>query len=228
MMIIFSRYWLYKILILFVFLSAGGVAMAGPGESINLPKPELKGVLPLETLLQHRRSIRSYQKVSLKLHELAQLLWSAQGRSGKEGLRTAPSAGALYPLRLFVVVGNVEELSPGLYEYMPEAHSLLKFFTGDLREALQKAAHDQSSIGHAAVVIVFTGIYQRTTWKYGARGVRYVHIEVGHAGQNLFLQAEALNCGTVVIGAFDDDEVREVLSLDSDVQPLMLMPVGRK
>ena len=202
--------------------------MAEPNEYIKLPNPELTGEQSVEMLLQQRRSVRSYQKSSLNLTEVGQLLWSAQGVSDAQGLRTAPSAGALYPLKLFVVVGDVNELSPGIYQYNPEEHSLLKTANGDLRKLLQKAALNQSCIGDAAVIVVFTAIYQRTTWKYGDRGVRYVHMEVGHAGQNLFLQAEALDLGTVVIGAFNDDEVRKVLRLDSDMQPLSLMPVGRK
>ena len=202
--------------------------MAESNEQIKLPNPELTGEQSVEMLLQQRRSVRSYQKSSLNLTEVGQLLWSAQGVSDAQGLRTAPSAGALYPLKLFVVVGDVNELSPGIYQYNPEEHSLLKTANGDLRKLLQKAALNQSSIGDAAIIFVFTAIYQRTTWKYGDRGVRYVHMEVGHAGQNLFLQAEALDLGTVVIGAFNDDEVRKVLRLDSDMQPLSLMPVGRK
>ena len=202
--------------------------MAEPNEYIKLPNPELSGEQSVEMLLQQRRSVRSYQKSSLNLTEVGQLLWSAQGVSDAQGLRTAPSAGALYPLKLFVVVGDVNELSPGIYQYNPEEHSLLKTANGDLRKLLQKAALNQSSIGDAAIIFVFTAIYQRTTWKYGDRGVRYVHMEVGHAGQNLFLQAEALDLGTVVVGAFNDDEVREVLNLDDDMQPLSLMPVGRK
>ena len=202
--------------------------MAEPEEPIKLPDPELTGEQSVESLLQQRRSVRSYQKLSLNLAEVGQLLWSAQGVSDAQGLRTAPSAGALYPLKLFVVVGDVNELSPGIYQYIPEQHSLLKTADGDLRKSLQEVALDQSCIGDAAVIFVFTAIYRRTTWKYGDRGVRYVHMEVGHAGQNLFLQAEALHLGTVVVGAFNDDEVREVLKLDSDIQPLSLMPVGRK
>ena len=202
--------------------------MAEPNKQIKLPKPELTGEHSIEMLLQQRRSVRSYQKSSLNLAEVGQLLWSAQGVSDAKGLRTAPSAGALYPLKLFVVVGDVNELSPGIYQYNPEEHSLLKTANGDLRKSLQKAALNQSCIVDAAIIFVFTANYQRTTWKYGKRGVRYVHMEVGHAGQNLFLQAEALHLGTVVVGAFDDDEVREVLNLDSNVQPLSLMPVGRK
>ena len=202
--------------------------MAEPNEPIKLPNPELTSEQSVEMLLQQRRSVRSYKKSSLNLTEVGQLLWSAQGVSDAQGLRTAPSAGALYPLKLFVVVGDVNELSPGIYQYNPEEHSLLKTANGDLRKLVQKAALNQSSIGDAAIIFVFTAIYQRTTWKYGDRGVRYVHMEVGHAGQNLFLQAEALDLGTVVVGAFDDDEVRKVLSLDSNIQPLSLMPVGRK
>ncbi len=202
--------------------------MAELNEQIKLPDPELTGEQSVELLLQQRRSVRSYKKLSLNLAEVGQLLWSAQGVSDKQGLRTSPSAGALYPLKLFVVVGDVNELSAGIYQYNPEEHSLLKTANGDLRKLLQKAALNQSCIGDAAIIFVFTAIYQRTTWKYGKRGVRYVHMEVGHAGQNLFLQAEALDLGTVVVGAFDDDEVREVLNLDSDIQPLSLMPVGRR
>lgn len=202
--------------------------MAELNEPVKLPKPDLTGEQSVELLLQQRRSVRSYQESSLNLAEVGQLLWSAQGVTGAQGLRTAPSAGALYPLQLFVVVGDVNDLSPGIYQYNPEQHSLLKTANGDLRKLLQKAAHDQSCISGAAIIFVFTAIYQRTTWKYGERGVRYVHMEVGHAGQNLFLQAQALHLGTVVVGAFDDDEVRKVLNLDGDMQPLSLMPVGRK
>lgn len=202
--------------------------MAESNERIKLPNPRTMGEQSVEMLLQQRRSVRTYQKSPLNLAEVGQLLWSAQGISDAQGLRTAPSAGALYPLKLFVVVGDVNELSSGIYQYNPEEHSLLKTASGDSRKSLQKAAFDQSCIGEAPIIIVFAAIYQRTTLKYGKRGVRYVHMEVGHAGQNLFLQAEGLGLGTVVVGAFDDDEVREVLNLDADVQPLSLMPVGRK
>ncbi len=202
--------------------------MAESDELIKLPEPELTGSRSVEQLMHQRRSVRTYQKAALDLAEVGQLLWSAQGVSDVRGLRTAPSAGALYPLKLFVVVGDVNDLSAGIYQYDPKEHSLLKTTNGDLRKPLQKAALGQSCVGDAAVIFVFTAIYQRTTWKYGKRGVRYVHMEVGHAGQNLFLQAEALQLGTLVVGAFDDDEVSEVLKLDSDTQPLSLMPVGRK
>ena len=202
--------------------------MAESNEHIRLPNPVLEGEHSVEMLLLQRRSMRSYKKSALNLAEVGQLLWSAQGVTNTQGLRTAPSAGALYPLKLFVVVGDVNELSPGIYQYNPKDHSLLKTANGDLRKSLQKAALDQTCVGDAAIIFVFTAIYQRTIWKYGKRGVRYVHMEVGHAGQNLFLQAEGLGLGTVVVGAFDDDEVREALNLDTDVQPLSLMPVGRK
>lgn len=225
---ILTRCWSGKVLVLCVCFTAWGSVMAEQNEPVKLPKPDLTGEQSVELLLQQRRSVRSYQKSSLNLAEVGQLLWSAQGVTSAQGLRTAPSAGALYPLKLFVVVGEVNDLPPGIYQYNPEQHSLLKTANGDSRKLLQKAALDQSCISDAAIIFVFTAIYQRTTWKYGERGVRYVHMEVGHAGQNLFLQAQALRLGTVVVGAFDDDEVRKVLNLDGDMQPLSLMPVGRK
>lgn len=218
----------YKLLVLLVFFTAAGVVMAESYENIKLPDPEFSTEQSFEKLLQQRRSVRTYLQSSLNLADVGQLLWSAQGITNTQDFRTTPSAGALYPLTLYVVAGNVSELSPGLYQYHPENHSLLKTIDGDLRLLLQKAALDQSSIGDAAITIVITAIYQRTSWKYGKRGVRYVHMEAGHAGQNLFLQAEGLGLGTVVVGAFDDEKVREALRLDSKIQPLSLMPVGRK
>ena len=218
----------YKLFALLVCYTIAGTVMAESNEHIKLPQPELTGEHSVETLLQQRRSVRTYKNLSLNLAEVGQLLWSAQGVTDAQGFRTAPSAGALFPLKLYVVAGNVNELSAGLYQYNPEKHSLQKTITGDLRNLLQKAALGQPCIGDAAIIIVLAAIYQRTTWKYEKRGVRYVHMEAGHAGQNLFLQAEGLGLGTVVVGAFDDDKVREVLNLDNDIQPLSLMPVGRK
>ena len=227
-MVILTRCWICKVLVLCICFTAWGSVMAELNKPVKLPDPELTGNQSVELLLHQRRSVRSYQKLPLNLAEVGQLLWSAQGVSDTQGLRTAPSAGALYPLKLFVVVGDVNDLSPGIYRYKPDEHSLLKTANGDLRKSLQKAALDQSCIGDAAIIFVFTANYQRTTWKYGERGVRYVHMEVGHAGQNLFLQAQALSLGTVVVGAFDDEEVKKVLNLDADMQPLSLLPVGRK
>ena len=195
---------------------------------IALPEPETSGETPLETLLQQRRSVREYGEAALELAAIGQLLWAAQGITDPQGLRTAPSAGALYPLELYVVAGNVEGLTPGVYHYQPDRHALQQTSTGDQRRLLAHAAHGQSWVRTAAAVLVITAVYERTTGKYADRGIRYVHMEVGHAAQNLFLQAEALGLAAVVVGAFEDDAVATALDLATDEQPLMLLPVGSK
>jgi len=202
--------------------------MAQPSENVALPEPSVTGSNTLEQLLAQRRSIRDYHTATLKLAEIGQLLWAAQGITHLQGLRTAPSAGALYPLELYVVTGRIEGLAQGVYHYEPRHHQLMKTSDGDLRDALTRAASSQGWIKPAPAIIVFTADYERTTRKYGKRGIRYVHIEVGHAAQNLFLQSESLGLATVVVGAFNDDEVARVLRLPADMQPLLLMPVGRK
>ena len=202
--------------------------MAAQGEYISLPPTTVAtDGQPLERLLQQRRSVRTFGKAPLGLAELGQLLWAAQGISHPQGLRTAPSAGALYPLELYVVAGEVEGLPPAVYRYLPEGHRLVETAPGDRRQALARAALNQSWLRDAAVVVVFTAIYARTTRKYGERGVRYVHMEVGHAAQNLLLQAKAQALGSVVVGAFRDAEVSKMLGLPADTQPLSLVPVGR-
>lgn len=203
--------------------------MAQPSDNVALPIPSVTGSTAIEQLLAQRRSIRDYQSTALELAEIGQLLWAAQGITQQvQGLRTAPSAGALYPLELYVVTGCIEGLAQGVYHYDPSQHQLLKTGDGDLRKALTRAALSQGWINQASAVIVFTADYERTTRKYGKRGERYVHIEVGHAAQNLFLQSESLGLATVVVGAFNDDEVARVLRLPADLQPQLLMPIGRK
>ena len=202
--------------------------MAQPSENVALPEPSVTGSTSLEQLLVQRRSIRDYQTTALELAEIGQLLWAAQGITHLHGLRTAPSAGALYPLELYVVAGHIEGLAQGVYHYDPGHHQLMKTSDADLREALTRAALSQEWIKHASAVIVFTADYARTTRKYGKRGKRYVHIEAGHAAQNLFLQSESLGLATVVVGAYNDDEVARVLQLPAEIKPLLLMPVGRK
>jgi SagB-type dehydrogenase family enzyme len=202
--------------------------MAQAGEIVVLPQPSGTGSTSLEQLLAQRRSIRDYQTSALELADIGQLLWAAQGITHTQGLRAAPSAGALYPLELYVVTGHVEGLAQGVYHYDPGHHQLLKTSEADLRDALTRAALSQNWIKQASAIIVFTADYKRTTRKYGKRGKRYVHIEAGHAAQNLFLQSGSLGLATVVVGAFNDNEVASVLRLPADLQPLLLMPVGRK
>lgn len=202
--------------------------MAHTSESINLPKPSFDGETSLERLLAERRSIRDYPDTILQLTEIGQLLWAAQGITHSQGLRTAPSAGALYPLELYIVTGRVEGLAKGIYHYNYKRHQLEKIDGDDRCDALAQAALSQTSIQKAAAVIIFTADYDRTTRKYGKRGVRYVHMEVGHAAQNVFLQSGSLGLATVVVGAFNDDKVARVLQLPAELKPLLLMPVGRK
>ena len=194
--------------------------------TVQLPKPSADGDLSLESAIRERRSIRKFSSRSLSLADVAQLLWAAQGVTARDGRRTAPSAGALYPLELYIVVGSVDSLPTGVYRYLPGKHRLRQITGGDLRGPLAKAALDQSWVRRAPTVLVITGVYERSAKKYGQRARRYTHIEVGHTAQNVYLQAVGLELGTVVVGAFDDAGVREALNLPPDHAPLALMPIG--
>lgn len=170
----------------------------------QLPRPTLDGTRPVERALHERRSVREYTGASLTLAELAQLLWAAQGVTTPDGLRTAPSAGALYPLEVSVAVGEVDGLPGGVYRYEPPGHALALVAAGDPRTEVARAALDQECVAAAAAVIAFAADYGRTTGKYGERGRRYVHMEVGHAAQNVCLQAVAAGLGAVVVCASGD------------------------
>lgn len=196
-------------------------------ETIKLPDPLNESTTSIEKALLKRRSVRSYKDSPLRLSEVSQLLWAAQGITSPRGLRTAPSAGALYPLEVYVVAGNVDGLPEGVYHYRPDNHEVALVVTGDKRGELCQAALGQTSVKNAPAVIVFSAVYERTSMKYGERGTQYVHMEIGHAAQNVFLQAVSLEMGTVVIGAFYDDAVREVMKMTEREQPLYIMPVGR-
>jgi len=199
-----------------------------PETEVKLPEPRHDSGVSIEETLLKRRSVRDYTGEPLTLQEVSQLLWAAQGTTDPRGFRTAPSAGATYPLKAYLVVGDVENLAEGVYRYESAEHKLVKVLDGDWRAQLAGAALGQSPVKEGAVSIVFTAIYERTTPRYGDRGIRYVHIEVGHAAQNVYLQAVALGLGTVVIGAFRDDQVGEILKLPQNEQPLYIMPVGRR
>jgi SagB-type dehydrogenase family enzyme len=197
-----------------------------PAKAIPLPEPRYAGDVSVEQALRERRSVRTYTDDPLGLAEISQILWSAQGITSRSGYRTAPSAGALYPLELYLIAGKVESLPPAIYQYRPHDHALLEIVSGDHRSALSRAALHQSAIKKAPAVILFCAVYERTTGKYGQRGIRYVHMEVGHAAQNACLQAIALGLHTVVIGAFRDEEVKKIANLPADEQPLYFIPVG--
>jgi SagB-type dehydrogenase family enzyme len=220
------------IIIVFVFIalvtSTVRETVSGEAEIIKLPQPYVDGKVSIEETLLLRRSVRDYKDMPLALNEISQLLWAAQGITNPFGFRTAPSAGALYPLEIYLVAGNVKNLSQGVYKYKPKSHTLINVIKGDKRSELSAAALGQSCVKKGTAVIVLAAVYERTMKKYGQRGIRYVHIEVGHASQNIYLQAVSLKLGTVVIGAFDDGKVKKVLHMQNAEQPLAIMPIGKK
>jgi SagB-type dehydrogenase family enzyme len=193
---------------------------------IKLPAPIFYSKTSIEEAIRDRRSIRQYQDKPIPLHKLAQLLWAAQGITSKEGFRTTPSAGALYPLEIYLVSGNVEGLSVGLYHYRPVDHVLELLSETDVRADLTTAAHGQLSIKQGAANIVITAAYARSITKYGTRGKRFAHMEAGHAAQNIYLQAISLNLGTVAIGGFDEAKVKSIMHISSEENPLYILPIG--
>lgn len=195
--------------------------------TVPLPHPRVVGELSVEKALLTRRSIREYRSDPLTLDEVGQLLWAAQGVTSPGGFRTAPSAGALYPLETYLVAGNVTGIAAGVYRYLPEQHALTLTLPGDRRLDLSIAALHQTAIGKAPASLLFSAVFPRSTGKYGKRGHRYVQMETGHAAENVSLQAVAFDLGTVVIGAFDDDAVKRITSLPPEEEPLAIMPVGR-
>lgn len=195
-------------------------------KKISLPSPATQSDVSVEQAMNRRRSVRDFAGRELALDDVGQLLWAAQGMTSPDGSRTAPSAGALYPLEVYLVAGSVSGLDAGIYRYHPEEHELIPHASGDIRRALVQSALGQAWIADAAAVLVITAVYDRTRSKYGSRTERYVHMEVGHAAQNIYLQAESLGLGVVMVGAFQDRQVRQLLGMSAREAPLALMPVG--
>jgi SagB-type dehydrogenase family enzyme len=208
---------------------AGMPARASTDEPDFVVLPPLGTSPASETLKQalvRRRSCRTYTPQPLTLSAVSRLLWAAQGITTADGRRTAPSAGALYPLELYVITARVEGLVPGAYRYLPDTHGLRRAMGAAVLPLLSRAALGQRAVAEAAAVFVIAAVEQRTALKYGARASRYVSFEAGAVSQNLALQAAAQGWGTVVIGAFDDDAVARALRLPPGERPLALMPVG--
>lgn len=194
---------------------------ASSSQKIPLDAPVRDGKLSLEAALARRRSVREFTSRPLTRAELGQLLWAAQGITHPDGLRTAPSAGALYPLELYVVTPD------GLFHYLPREHALEPCLAGDLRQPLARAALDQECVRDAAAVFVFAAIFARIAAKYGAeRAPRYTFMEAGHAAQNLHLECVALGLGSVAVGAFHDREVHRLLALPPTEEPIYMVAVG--
>ena len=203
---------------------------------ISLPEPRLSSQVSVEHTLLNRRSVRDFTDEPVTLSEVSQILWSAYGITEERsypsflrgGLRTAPSAGALYPLEIYLVAGNVEGLKKGIYKYISDGHSLEVISEGDFRKELSDAAVNQEFVAQAPASLVYTAIFNRITQKFGKRGRdRYVCMDLGHSAQNVYLQAYALNIGTCAVGVFTDKMVSIVMQLPDNEEPLYIMPFGK-
>jgi SagB-type dehydrogenase family enzyme len=221
-----------------ILLTTAAADDPGPvaGAAVKLPSPVVDGLVSVEKCLAQRRSVRLYASTPLTLADISQLLWAAYGITQpvstvpqlRGGRRTAPSAGALYPIELHVVAGNVNELPPGVYRYRSETHDLVLVAAGDKRPALFHAAASQTCVRDAPASIVYSAVFSRNTGKYGDRGrERYVCMDLGHSAENVYLQCSSLGLGTCAIGAFYDDAAKLVVRMTKDEEPLYIMPVGR-
>ncbi len=208
-----------RVFILAVFIFLGFVSVART-EVIRLPEPARKGGVSLEESIQNRRSVRRFLNKDLSLEQIGQLLWSVQGITGDSGHRSAPSAGATYPLEIYAATRD------GLYHYMPQSHALEVIATKDVRRDLSLASFGQTSVSDAGVDIIICAQYSRTAALYKDRAERYVHMEVGHAAENLHLQAVVLGLVSVPIGSFDDAIIKKICRLPQDYEPLYIVPVG--
>ncbi len=215
------------LLLIFFFI----IQIVESAQEIKLPSANKRSNVSFEEAIYKWSATRRFSNKPLTLKQISQLLWSAFGTTVdgvSSATRVFPSAGGIYPLELYVVVGNVENLSPGVYKYNYKSHSLIQVREGDLREELSSAALNQFFIKQAPVSFVWTAKYGKMFY-YGERGkTRYIHIDLGHSAQNLTIQATVLGLGTVQIGAFDDDKVKKLLSLPNDETPVYIMPVGYK
>ncbi|MEW6088756.1 MAG: SagB/ThcOx family dehydrogenase [bacterium] len=199
-------------------------------EKIDLPLPDYKGI-PLEEAIKKRRSTRSFKKKHVSLKELSILLFAADGITRKEGnsvYRSAPSAGALYPIEIYLIVNDVEKLKQGLYHYSFSDHSLELVKEGNFKKEITDASLGQEVTGEANVTFILTSIWKRITWKYGERGYRYAYIEAGHIGQNIYLEAASLALGCVAVGAFYDDKLNKLLEIDGENESsIYILSIGK-
>jgi SagB-type dehydrogenase family enzyme len=195
---------------------------------IKLPEPLFTGEMSLEKAINERHSIRRYKNEPLFLREISQLLWACQGMVNEYGFRTVPSAGAIYPVEVYLSASNVNDLSAGVYKYHPQDHSLELIVNADKKTELCKAAKSQPCVSNAAANIIFCGDYNLVEKKYGIDRKNYIEIEVGCASQNLHLQATALELGTVFIAGFNPDEVGGIIECLERETPICIMPIGKK
>ena len=198
---------------------------------VPLDEPQLEGGMSLWEVLRRRRSARHFKDESITKADLSQLLWASQGITKVShgfGFRTAPSAGALYPIETYLVVNSVEGMEPGLYHYVVDTHELDQLRVGNLRIQVAQAALDQEMAYHANVVLIWTAIFERSKWKYKQRAYRYVYLDAGHIAQNVALAAVALKLGSCQIGALYDDEVNALVGVDGVAESVVYMTVVGK
>jgi len=198
-------------------------------KKIPLSKDFPTQVLPLTEVLRKRRSTRSFLSKPLSLNTLSFLLWASTGVQRKEhgyDFRTAPSAGALYPIETYLIANNVRDLKKALYHYNIHAHTLEELKVGDFAEELAYAALGQKICVDAPVVLVWTAIFERSKWKYRQRAYRYVYLDAGHIAQNLALSATSIGLGTCQVGAFFDDEINQVLGVDGLEESVLYLSVA--
>ncbi|MFB6109394.1 MAG: SagB/ThcOx family dehydrogenase [Halodesulfurarchaeum sp.] len=201
-----------------------------PDELLSLPGPREDGGRSVEAALAQRRSRRDLGSGPIPLADVAQLLWAAQGETDDDGHRAAPSAGATYPMEVYLVVGEegVPDLDSGVYRYRPAEHALTRESDVSPQAELAAACYDQEWVSEAPIDLVLAGVDARTAREYGQRaGDLYVPMEAGHVGQNVHLQVESLGLATVTVGGFEDDRVAEVMDLDR-ARPLAIYPIGRR
>ena len=204
---------------------------------IDLPAPRFDGTVSVEAALRNRRSIRSYLDTPLTLPEVSQILWAAYGITMtrdkmpaflRGGFRTAPSAGGLYPLDIYLAAFNVTGLPAGIYWYNSEKHQLVRIVEGDRRKEVSEAVFNQGMFETASAAIAYSAVYERTTKKYGQRGRdRYVCMDLGHSAENVYLQAYALKIGTCAVGAFTDLWLKKAFGMTRAEEPLYIMPLGK-
>jgi len=187
---------------------------------VKLPEPAYRGMV-LEEALRARRSVRNYSAKGIGLAQLSELLFAAQGITGRSygrSLRAAPSAGALYPFEIYVIANNVEDLARGIYHYSVLDHALELVEAGDFRGRITASGLEQEMLGNAGITLVLSAIFDRARHKYGERGFRYVYMEAGHISQNISLQAVSLGLGSVSVGAFVDEKVNQLIGIDGHAE----------
>lgn len=194
--------------------------------NIKLPDPKTKGEISLEETLNNRRSKRKFKPRQLKIEEVSQLLWAAQGITKDGFFRTTPSAGSMYGLEVYLVAGMVTGLDAGIYKYKPKTNELELVRQGDFRYELADAALAQLFVEKAPVTIIIAAVYERLENKYTDKGVPYAHLEAGHAGQNIYLQAVALNLGTCAVASFVPTDIKKLVNMPDNEEPIYLFPVG--